>query len=561
MSSPHRTPGLPRVGASPVTRAILALIAALLLLRLLTLGAYVVYDTSEARYGEAARQMLVTGDWIVPWYEPGVPFWGKPPLYAWAGAASMAVLGVGEFPLRLPSWLFALVSLALTAAWARARAADALAPGPGAASASGTGAVRLQALLAVLVLASTLLFFVVAGAVLTEPGLLVATLGMSAAFWFAAVRAQRAGDEHLRGRWAWGFFAAAGLGMLAKGPVAIVFAGLPIVAWWLWQALAERTAGGLSGVLRQAWRSLPWIRGVLLALAVCGPWYLAMEWRTPGFWEYYFIGEHVLRFITPGWQGNRFGTSHDEPLGAIWLGAAAAALPWTPVLLGLAAVALRRRLQRGRSPFAVATADAGADAATRRYLWCVALAPLVFFTVSRNVIWIYALSSLPAVAMLLAPALQRQLLQEPEPAHAPGGRGRWRRSWPLLLAGLAAGAYAAVFLAWMPGRASERSTAAVVAAWTAQQQQVPGRLVVVRPEMPHSARWYSRGQALGVPDVPSALAVGDAVLYVALQRPEGAPAGPAPQGLAPVADLGLHGRWQLWRLDRRPPPAPATASP
>ena len=37
-------------------------------------------DTTEARYGEIARKMAETGDWITPQFKYGIPFWAKPPL-------------------------------------------------------------------------------------------------------------------------------------------------------------------------------------------------------------------------------------------------------------------------------------------------------------------------------------------------------------------------------------------------------------------------------------------------------------------------------------------------
>ena len=51
--------------------------------------------------------MLETGDWLVPQFDYGVPFWGKPPLSTWLSAASMAAFGVNEFAARLPSLLLA----------------------------------------------------------------------------------------------------------------------------------------------------------------------------------------------------------------------------------------------------------------------------------------------------------------------------------------------------------------------------------------------------------------------------------------------------------------------
>ncbi|MDR4127304.1 ArnT family glycosyltransferase [Yanghanlia caeni] len=63
------------------------------------------YDTSEPRYAEIARVMAQSEDWITPWFDVDVPFWGKPPLSFWAQALSMKVLGVTEFAGRFPSWL------------------------------------------------------------------------------------------------------------------------------------------------------------------------------------------------------------------------------------------------------------------------------------------------------------------------------------------------------------------------------------------------------------------------------------------------------------------------
>jgi 4-amino-4-deoxy-L-arabinose transferase-like glycosyltransferase len=62
-------------------------------------------DTTEPRYAEMARIMAETGDWITPWFDYGVPFWGKPPLSFWTQALSFKLFGVSEFAGRLPSWL------------------------------------------------------------------------------------------------------------------------------------------------------------------------------------------------------------------------------------------------------------------------------------------------------------------------------------------------------------------------------------------------------------------------------------------------------------------------
>ena len=81
--------------------------------RLLTLGAYPLTDTTEARYGEIARKMLETGQWLVPQIDYGVPFWGKPPLSFWLTAMSYKLFGITEFAARLPSLLLGIAVCAL----------------------------------------------------------------------------------------------------------------------------------------------------------------------------------------------------------------------------------------------------------------------------------------------------------------------------------------------------------------------------------------------------------------------------------------------------------------
>jgi hypothetical protein len=75
-------------------------LALAVLVRLLFLGSYPLADTTEARYAEVARLMLVSGDWITPQIEAGVPFWGKPPLSFWLTAGSFKLFGISEFAAR-----------------------------------------------------------------------------------------------------------------------------------------------------------------------------------------------------------------------------------------------------------------------------------------------------------------------------------------------------------------------------------------------------------------------------------------------------------------------------
>ena len=65
-------------------------------------------DKTEARYGEIARLMSETGNWITPQIDYGLPFWAKPPLSTWTSALSVSILAALNFLFDFPissSWL------------------------------------------------------------------------------------------------------------------------------------------------------------------------------------------------------------------------------------------------------------------------------------------------------------------------------------------------------------------------------------------------------------------------------------------------------------------------
>ena len=91
-------------------RAIISILLFYLLLFLPFLGSIHLFDWDEINFAEAAREMIITGDWINIQinYEP---FWEKPPLFIWLQALSMKLFGVNEFAARFPNVIIGLVTL------------------------------------------------------------------------------------------------------------------------------------------------------------------------------------------------------------------------------------------------------------------------------------------------------------------------------------------------------------------------------------------------------------------------------------------------------------------
>ena len=354
---------------------LLALVLVVALVRLAMLGTYPLMDTTEARYGDIGRMMAESGDWITPWFRPGVPFWGKPPLSFWCTALSFKLFGVNEFTARLPHWILGVLGGWLV--W-------------------DLGARRSirEAVIAVSLLTGCLIYYVSAGAVSTDMALsLGLTLSMGS-FWLAVQPNQ---SPALKTRARWLFFLSLGWGLLAKGPIALVLAGLAIGAWLL--------------ASRSYWpevRRLPWIRGSILTLAIAAPWYWAAEVKTPGFLNYFLVGEHFKRFVVSGWEGDLYGSAHDYARGTIWLMLIVMLIPWTVLIPAFLKFGKGKDGSNKDLAIANNTSQKSHELAWRNYLLCWGLAPCVFFTLSGNILWPYVLPGIPALSLLGGYYLVRQ---------------------------------------------------------------------------------------------------------------------------------------------------------
>jgi 4-amino-4-deoxy-L-arabinose transferase-like glycosyltransferase len=220
----------------PYGRAVVILIGLLLLTRLIGMAVVPLMDSTEARYGEIARKMVELNDWVTPWFDYGVPYWGKPPLAFWATAISYKLFGINEFAARLPHLIVAMLIIGLAAWFAARRDRDAALP-------------------TVALMSGSFLYFISAGVVMTDIELILGTTLTMAGFWLALEPPAQAradagtASAKWRAKWRAGamFFGGLIVGLLAKGPVAVVLAGVPC---FLWTAYNNRWI--------DVWRRLPW---------------------------------------------------------------------------------------------------------------------------------------------------------------------------------------------------------------------------------------------------------------------------------------------------------------
>ena len=347
----------------------------LVLLSVLTffvgLGRPAITDSDEAFYAEAAREMVVSGDWITPHYNEQYRF-EKPVLYYWLAALAYLVVGVGELAARVPSAGAGLLLVLTTYLCAR-RWYD-----------ERTG------LLAGAITATSFGYIAVAHTAL--PDLLLAcfiTLGTWAAL--VALVAPRPHGSDPRRRW-WLLLAGAALagGFLTKGPVAVVLLAVvvgPLALWRCWSERVSRPDG-----LRTAAR-LAGDVGLLalVCLVLVAPWFAAMT-ATHGlaYLDRFFVVENVQRFVSTQYNARRpFWYYLPIVLGGL--------LPWSPFMLAWWQP-MRRVAMRLRALHPVEV-----------WLGVWALSPLLFYSLSIGQQPRYILPVLPPLAILLARGLSRRI--------------------------------------------------------------------------------------------------------------------------------------------------------
>lgn len=401
------------------------------------LGSSTLWDPWEGHYAEVARRMLEEQDWLrMRWQNE--PFFSKPVLTFWLMAGSLKIFGVaggggysgemvashmGEWALRLPFALFGLGGLialwvmlarlvSRRAAWL-ATAVVATTPFYAMVSRQAiTDMPSVAMLIGSISLFAIAMFedhehppkglfgtrvthvhvFAAALALLVFPQLIYTALhtrglkyplgprtfvpgplamvplalGTLAVIAWVVRRTQT--TRQVLMYW---FYLLAGLAVLSKGPVAPALAGLTILTYLILTGEWER--------LRRC--EIP--KGVLIALAICVPWHVAMYVKDGSPFVAEYFNQHLLNRAFKGTHGDR-GT-YRYFLGQLGIGM----WPW----VALVPIALGRLLTTSRA--------LTSEARARLFIGIWAIVGFFFFAMVTTKFHHYVLPAVPALAALV----------------------------------------------------------------------------------------------------------------------------------------------------------------
>jgi len=324
------------------------------------LASFGLIGMDEPRYAQVAREMFARHDWITPTLG-GKPWLEKPALYYWQAMLAYAVFGVSDWVARLPSAVDATLMVAAIYLFLRGFCSGFELDGA-LMTASAAGVIGF------------------ARAASTDMPL-AATFTIALLAWYVW---QEGGKKLYLAL----FYVFLGLGVLAKGPVALFLAAIIVVIFSM-----------AMGDARLIWRTL-WLPGILLFCAAVLPWYIAVQIRNPEFFRV-FILEHNFA---------RFGTNLYHHKEAFWyylpvvlLGL----LPWT-IFVVVALIDNIRAWWAGRRKLS-------SEEALSVFLAIWLVVPIIFFSTSQSKLPGYILPALPAATVLLSVYLRESVTTDVRP--------------------------------------------------------------------------------------------------------------------------------------------------
>ena len=324
-------------------------------------------DDVDAVQAQIAHNMLQSGDWVTARLD-GIAYLEKSPLKYWMMAVSFRIFGVHDWAARIP---IALATVLLC--WVTAR--------------FGIWAFGLRAgFYSGLVLATSVGLFLFTRILIPD---VILTLTITLAMW-SLLRTLETEERHPTW-WAMGMWAAMGTGLLLKGLIAAVF---PVAAGLLYLYLTKQL------FVRRTWKLLHPFTGIAVFLLIAAPWHVLATLRNPpyldftmhsergsyhGFFWFYFINEHVLRFLNM-----RYPRDYNTvPRLYFWLFHLLWLFPWSVYFPAVVKLSYRKTDRASR---------------VRLLALCWAGFILVFFTLSTTQEY-YSMPCYPALALLLGSAI------------------------------------------------------------------------------------------------------------------------------------------------------------
>lgn len=345
-------------------------------------GSHGLWDRDEPRYAVATREMIRSGDWIVPRFNGDLRP-DKPPLIYWLMSVPMRTLGPPEFAARFVSSLAGAGVVVLVFLISMR-----------------TGCSVRGASVASCVAALSALHLLISKAATTDAVLSLTVCAAMLLHW----------QQRLRFSWGrhLGFWAVLGVSALVKGPPGPMIVGLAVVGGWVWRRLAE--GGWFRGIVAESdfhshleLGEMPHmsmrsermrnfsadhlartLAGIALFLAVTLPWAVAVWLRTDG--EFFFgedgaIRKHVVQRAAAPMEGHGgpFLLALPYYVPVLILGL----LPMTP----LAVVGLRWSWSRLPRP-------------EMRYLWAWFAPSFLAFTLAGTKLPHYVAPLVPPLAIM-----------------------------------------------------------------------------------------------------------------------------------------------------------------